>query len=44
MCARFALQLETEIVETHMNRSELEQQCQDLWKVREREREREREM
>lgn len=34
MCAHFALQLESEVVDTQQNRQELEQQCEDLWKVR----------
>ena len=33
MCAHFALQLESEVVNTQQNRQELEQHCQDLQKV-----------
>ena len=34
MCARFAFQLESEIIDTQQTRHELEQHCQDLRKVR----------
>lgn len=34
VCVHFALQLESEIINTQQNRQDLQQQCQDLSKVR----------